>query len=198
MDRRKALKLSAAFMGYSLSGIVFSNMLQGCEVDQSEQWNPEFFTKDQAKTIAEIAEHILPKTETPGAKDILLDRFLDKIILNCYTEELKQKFVEGFNAFQTSCKELTGKSFEACSKKERDEVLTKQEEIPFKPARFVWGRLVSPSKGEATFYRELKGLCIFGYFSSEQIGENVLNYDPIPGKFIGCVPLSEIGNAWSL
>ena len=29
---------------------------------------------------------------------------------------------------------------------------------------------------------------------SEEIGENVLWYDPVPGQQKGCVPLSEAGN----
>ncbi len=197
MDRREALKLSAAFMGYSLSGLVFSGMLQGCEIESSKSWAPLFFTKEQAHTIGEIAEQILPKTATVGAKDVFVDRFIDMTIANCYTDEAKEKFVKGLEIFQKECEKLTGKYFEKCSKKERDLVLSKKETIPYDPSRYVWGRKVYDGD-ETPFYRELKGLCLFGYFSSEEVGENVLNYDPVPGKFVGCVPLSEIGNAWSL
>ena len=49
-----------------------------------------------------------------------------------------------------------------------------------------------------TFYRHFKQLAVIGYYASEQIGEHVLNYDPIPGTFEGCVPAETIGNAWSL
>jgi hypothetical protein len=40
---------------------------------------------------------------------------------------------------------------------------------------------------------------IFGYYSSEKVGKEVLNYDPIPGGFDPCVPLDELGGkSWSL
>ncbi len=41
-------------------------------------------------------------------------------------------------------------------------------------------------------------MAIWAYFTSEEIGENVLSYDPIPGKYEPCKPLSEVGNKWSL
>lgn len=39
---------------------------------------------------------------------------------------------------------------------------------------------------------------LFGYYSSKKVGEEVLNYDPVPGKYESYVPLKEIVNAWSL
>ncbi|MEM8909460.1 MAG: gluconate 2-dehydrogenase subunit 3 family protein [Bacteroidota bacterium] len=48
------------------------------------------------------------------------------------------------------------------------------------------------------FYRTLKELTLLGYFASEEVGENILKYDPIPGSYSGCVPLADIGIAWSL
>jgi len=39
---------------------------------------------------------------------------------------------------------------------------------------------------------------LFGYYTSEKVGEEILSYDPVPGVFQGCIPLSDVGNAWSL
>ena len=184
-------------MGYSLSGVVFGGMLEGCKIDTNDDWSPQFFSRKQAIGIAEIAEHILPKTDIPGAKDIFVDRFIDSFIANCFTTAQKKEFIDGLEAFQRFANSVGGANFEACSQDEKDEILRHQEALPNTPARSVWGRSVSEA-GEVPFYRKLKGLCLFGYFSSETIGKNVLNYDPVPGKFLGCVPLAEIGNAWTL
>ena len=61
----------------------------------------------------------------------------------------------------------------------------------------VWGTTVGNPE-PVTFYRSLKSTALWGYFTSQEIGENVLNYDPIPGGYNGCIPLSEVGNKWSL
>ena len=95
------------------------------------------------------------------------------------------------------CDRKFGKSFEECSPEERDAFLQELEAVPFEPARYLWGNQIIAEKNPS-FYRQLKGLILFGYFSSEEIGKNVLNYDPVPGVFIGCMPLSEIGTVWAL
>ena len=49
------------------------------------------------------------------------------------------------------------------------------------------------------FYRSLKSMVLWGYLSSEQIGTEVLVYDPVPGEYDGDYPLSETGGrSWSL
>jgi hypothetical protein len=197
MERREALRLSAALMGTGLSGLVFPGMLQGCRVDTRTDWTPQFFTPDQAIAIAEMAEHILPASQTPGAKDVFVDRFLDKLISECWDEKTQKEFMAGLQTFQEKCRKKYGKGFEDCTTEERNAIMQAEEDIPYLPPRYVWGNKVREEKG-VTFYRQFKGLVLFGYFSAEVIGKEVLKYDPVPGVFIGCMPLSEIGGAWTL
>ena len=63
--------------------------------------------------------------------------------------------------------------------------------------RGVWGTAVGEQK-PVGFYRQLKSQALWAYFSSEEIGKNVLNYDPIPGEYLGCNPVSDVGKVWSL
>ena len=39
----------------------------------------------------------------------------------------------------------------------------------------------------------LRQATILGYFTSEQVGKNVLHYDPVPGAYDGCVPIDQVG-----
>lgn len=50
------------------------------------------------------------------------------------------------------------------------------------------------------FYIRFKQLVLSGYFSSKLIGMDVTNYDPVPGVYQGCIPLSDVpkGRIWSL
>ena len=197
MERREALRLSAALMGTGLSGMVFSGMLQGCKVDTRPDWVPVFFSPQQAEVIAEMAEHLLPATHTPGAKAVYVDRFLDTLLAECFDEASQTKFREGLEAFQEKCRKNSGQGFEAAGKEERDAIFSEEEQVAFEPARYLWGNKIK-DEGEASFYRQFKGLVLFGYFSSEEVGKNVLAYEPIPGKFVGCLPLSEVGSSWAL
>lgn len=191
------MKLSAALLGTGLSGMVFTGMLQGCKVDTRSDWTPVFFTPAQASVIAEMSEHLLPGTDSPGAKDVWVDRFMDKLIAECFDADAQKAFMAGLNAFQEKCRSEYGRGFEACTPEERSAIFEAEEKIPYVPARYLWGNKIR-DEGKTTFYRQFKGLALFGYFSSEEVGKNVLKYDPIPGVFIGCMPLSEVGGAWTL
>jgi len=50
------------------------------------------------------------------------------------------------------------------------------------------------------FADNLRGLTIWGYKTSEYVGEEVLAYLPVPGEYIGCADTQELtgGKAWSL
>ena len=47
------------------------------------------------------------------------------------------------------------------------------------------------------FFATLKELATVGYFTSEPGATKAVRYDPVPGDYRGCVPLSEIGRAWA-
>ena len=65
--------------------------------------------------------------------------------------------------------------------------------------RSVLTRIAQASQNkEKTFFHQIKELTLLGYFTSEPVGKNVLHYDPIPGRYDGCIPLSEVGNkSWT-
>ena len=44
----------------------------------------------------------------------------------------------------------------------------------------------------------IREFALLGYFTSENIGTEVLNFDPIPGGYKPCIPVSEVGNAWTI
>src|SRR5690606_22372061 len=50
------------------------------------------------------------------------------------------------------------------------------------------------------FVAQVRSMSVWGFRTSEYIGENVMAYDPIPGVNIGCGSLDELtgGKAWSL
>ena len=49
-----------------------------------------------------------------------------------------------------------------------------------------------------SFLVTVRDLTIKSYFTSEKIGEEVLSYDPVPGRQQGCVPVEEVGNVWAI
>jgi hypothetical protein len=57
-------------MGGIVSAPTIVGILQGCSTKPNLDWKPTFFNEDQAYVISEIAEIYIPKTDTPGAKEV--------------------------------------------------------------------------------------------------------------------------------
>ena len=183
-------------MGYAISGPAVIGLLNGCEVDTSSDWKPAFFDQEEIQTIAEIAETILPETDTPGAKSVLVHRFVDKMVKYTYDIGGQATFLKGIVLFRRNVQDQYNKDFTKCTLEERHAILSAYEQKSAKFPFSVWGSPVA-AFDPPPFYRQLKELILLGYFASEQIGENELNYDPIPGKYVGCVPTKDIGKSWA-
>ena len=170
IDRREALKRTAAILGFTLSGSLVSAVMSGCSADTSSFWKPSALSPGQLQTAADLAEVILPRTSTPGAKDAKVERFIDSLADGYLSPEEKEGLLNGLN--QLISQNFTGKSFEEQN-------------------RFV-EEMIHTSEG-AEFFRYFKQVAMLGFFTSETGATQVLQYQAIPGYYSGCEPLDAVG-----
>ena len=196
MNRREYIKNTAATLGLSLVGISMSEVLFSCKNEASLTWKPVFFTNNQAALIAEIAETILPKTKTPGAKEMAVPQFIDKMVKETMDKDAQESLIQGLEGFEKKVDAEFGKSFLEISEKERISYLEKEDKDKPKSGLSLWGIALEKDPPKPTFFKIIKGLTLFGFYTSEEIGRNVLVYDPVPGEYIGCMPLNG-QNAWT-
>ncbi|NHF59493.1 gluconate 2-dehydrogenase subunit 3 family protein [Flavobacteriaceae bacterium TP-CH-4] len=197
MDRRKALKKTGLLAGAAMVAPSFLSIFQSCKQESRLDWQPMFFDENEAKTIAALVDVILPRTDTPGALDVKVDLFIDKVIAMTYVEEAQQAMRSEIATFNANCKQDFGTFFFDLDETDRVAVLEAAEKSSGKFNPGVWGTTVGEQE-PIGFYRSMKSMAIWAYFTSEEIGENVLSYDPVPGTYEGCKPVSEVGNRWSL
>ena len=168
-----------------MAGITASSMatfMAGCNVDKAEGWQPVFLTPEESDMLAEITEQIIPRTDTPGAKDALVHRFLDSYFKDNLTEEYQTLLRDGLKSIDDRTEQKFSESFVKASSEQRDEVLIEIED----------------ELGDLNIVSALKSLTIMTFFTSEIGAKEVLNFDPIPGEYKGCIPLSEVGSCWAL
>jgi len=132
---------------------------------------------DQEKMLAELAEKIIPKTSSPGAKDISSHLFILMMVDDCYSAEDQQKFIQGMNQFEAFAKKNYGDSFLQCTAPQKEELLKKIESKKDVPEEV------------AAFYAITKKLTIQSFTSSKYFLTNIQVYELIPGRFHGCVPV---------
>ncbi len=130
-------------------------------------------TADQEAMLADLSETILPKTDTPGAKDLSAHLFALKMIDDCRSPEEQADFMKGMEAFEAGI----GRDFTRKSAAERLNVLDQLEK-----------KDKESTDPELTFYRTMKRLTIQAYTSSQYYLTNVQVYELVPSRYKGCVP----------
>lgn len=188
MDRREALKRTALLMGGMVSAPAIMGVLKGCTPKPGIDWKPLFLTGDQASVVSTVSEIIIPRTDTPGAKDVGVPSFIDQILKEVYSKEDQEFFTSGLASFNEEAKKEFGDVFTdldeedqaAYVKKVHDAAIEKENTTDPAPKR--------------PFILMMKELTMLGFFTSEPGAKQVLQYDPVPGAYKGCIPLSEAGD----
>jgi gluconate 2-dehydrogenase gamma chain len=188
MDRREAIKRTAWIMGGIVSAPAIMGVLNGCSTRPDINWKPEFLTADQASVVSEVAEIIIPKTDTPGAKEVGVPSFIDKILKDVYSAEDQKRFTDGLMAFDEEAKKAYGDAFLDLEAEQQQEHVRKLHDEAIKAERNT-----NPAP-KRPFILMMKELTMLGFFTSEVGATKVLQYDAVPGAYKGCIPLKEAGN----
>jgi gluconate 2-dehydrogenase gamma chain len=180
MNRREVIKRTALLMGSAVSAPAILGILNGCTAKPGVDWNPQFFTQEQAFLVSELAEIIIPKTDTPGAKDAGVPAFIEQMVFKAYSDENREKFMTALQEF------MTQSEFIKLSSEKRTEYVYAEHE-----------KAITEKTQPRPFVMTMKELTMLGFFTSQPGATEVLQYAPVPGKYNGCMPLSEVGKTWA-
>jgi hypothetical protein len=209
MNRRALLKYTAYLTGYAVAAPLSSAIFSGCKAEApTTPFIPAFFTDDEYQHLSAMINTMLPPTATPGAVALGVPQFVD-LVLSVYSEaEDKDKVREGLGTWSADVKQQSGKPYYELSPAEQLSLLNQLDAAARERADAITAadqQYIQQYQNnnvekdeESPWWLMLKEIAIGGYYSSEKIGTEVLAYDPVPGPYQGCIPLEEVGNAWSL
>lgn len=197
MNRRNLLKKSALVAAGLMVAPSSLMLLESCRQERRSTWAPQLLNQNEARFVTEIVDMILPRTDTPGAIDMNVDIFLDKLWARTTTKKEQEVIRTAIAELNQECKTQNGADFVDLDTTLKTAFLEHQERTSGQIGQGVWGKAVG-NPPPVKFYRSLKATAIWAFETSEQIGEKVLNYLPVPGEYVGCVPLEDIGHKWSL
>lgn len=195
MNRREAIERTALLLGYAVSAPAIMGILKGCKSAPELNYKPLFFTVEQASLVGEIAEVIIPKTDTPGAKDAGVPSFIDVILKDAYAKADQDRFLKGLKEFEEETKKAYGDSFLDLEPGKQKEMVKKIHDPAIELAKAE--RAKGGDAKEKPFILMVKELTLLGFFTSEPGATQVLQYEPVPGAYHGCLPLAEVGKTWA-
>ena len=191
LNRRELLQRVTYLMGGAISAPAVLGLLNGCTAKQEASWQPVFLSKEQGALVSEVAEIMIPRTDTPGAKDAGVPAFIDTMLKDVYTQEDRERYVAGLQAFDDTARTAHNKQFVELSKVQQTELVRKVHdeavavELAYDPP---------PATLRRPFILMTKELSLLGFFTSKPGATQVLQYVAVPGSYQACVPVAQAGN----
>ena len=173
MQRRTALKNVAATVGGLVALPAWAN-----------GWNRQSLPKNTLLTpaaenlLAEVVETIIPATDTPGAKELGVHRFVQTMVKDCYDQKAQESLTNGLDLLDQYSQATFRKPF--------------VEGTPPQRIHILEGMGLSDDPAKKAFFSMVKSLTIQGYMNSEYVMTNLTHYEMIPGRYLGCVPVEKV------
>jgi len=183
-DRRQWLKASATMLGASLipasaaAEIAQQKPATAPVPEAAAAKSARFFTPAQHALIEELAETIIPAdSHSGGAKAAKVADYIEVTVRESTDETKQALWREGLRLIDSMSRHYNGKSFVEAAPEERVAVLTVLSDND---------RMVDLP--EVRFFHELKGMTVFGYYTSKIGIHDDLEYkgNRILQEYVGC------------
>lgn len=134
----------------------------------------QFLNASQLLDLASMSETIIPATETLGAIGMDTHGYIDDQLANCRSKKDAKAFVSALNQVMKKVKSKWKAPYSKLSAENQHSAMS------------ALANASSPfDQDDHGFFRQLKGLTLSGYYSSEEGASRELVYLPVPGGFDG-------------
>ncbi len=186
MNRREAISSVALLLGGTIIGA--EAFLSGCKPATG---GPVSFSPKDIAFLDEVGETILPATSTPGAKDARIGEFMKTIVSDCYEEKDQKIFMDGMKKLDDASQKKYNKSFVESTPEQRHDLLVALD------AEAKEYQKTKQKTDPNHYFRMMKELTLWGYFTSEVGATKALRYVAVPGKYEGCIDYKKGDKAWA-
>ena len=138
ITRREALARTAILLGGTLAASTIAGAQSSTAwLSPATNWRPATLAGPQQDLVAAIADHIIPRTDTPGARDAGVERFVDVILTNYYAPAERQRFLTGLADIDAQSQKAHGKPFLQTTPAQQLALLTEIDASSYPPQRVL-------------------------------------------------------------
>jgi hypothetical protein len=145
--------------------------------------------------LANIADTIIPSTDTPGARATGAPDFMFTLLKDCTDSTTLNIFIDGLKDIEAYCRSNYGHSFSDCTGPDRISTLARFEKRD-RPLSGILGKAERRFLGKP-FFTTLKEFTVIAYCTSEQGATHGLAYVAVPVSYHGCLPWQPGQPAWA-
>ncbi len=158
-------------------GVDASKELEGAN------WKPRFLDEHQNETLIILSDLIIPATDTPGAKEALVNRYID-LVMAAETHENQKSFLGNLAYIDGESMRRYKNTFRYLSREDQDDLL---HSMAYPLAGSTWTGEAAGEDPGYTNFEQLKTHIGVAYYTS-QIGMKELGRDDnfTHGVYQGC------------
>ena len=192
LSRREIIRRALVLTGAGTL-ISTSTLLTACATNMQREQAVELttFTQSQIQWLDEVAETILPETDTPGAKAAQVGGFIAIMVADTYSPDKQQLFYDGMQSLEAECERELGVGFMTATPSQR---LTMLERLDMEQKKHTDNKT---PEATSHYFRVFKELTVVGYFTSEIGYKQALRYVESPGRYDPCVEYKAGERAWA-
>jgi len=182
MQRRDALK---ALLAISAAGALAACKGESKSSSTTKPSSSAKLSASQMALLSAMAETIIPKTDTAGAVEAGVPAVVQSLYTDWGDDNFRNYWSAGLNNLEQHFLKTGGQVFAKMQPKQQANLLGKYDAQAF------------AEEGFDDFYKSMKSTIATAYYMSEPGATEELEYDPVPGEWRGCVPLSEQPKTWA-
>ena len=123
----------------------------------------DYFTTGQRELVSAMAEAIIPRTETPGAIDAGVPRFIEMMVAEWLNDQEKAVFTTGIQEMETAIPARYGAPFQELESNQQLEILEDMESAARESSWYQFGNVMRDFISDAPFICHMKELAIWGF-----------------------------------
>ena len=178
MQRRELIQLIAGMTGCAFAG---HDALWAA----GDSPAPLPYSGSDVDFFDDVAETILPKTDTPGARDAAVGQYIARYSAACYPPGHIALLKSGISDIDARMQALEGKGFRQANEAAKISLLTQIDREAKEHARRAEAK---PGDDSPHYFTLMKQLTLIGFFTSEPGATRVVRYRPVPDRYRGCIP----------
>jgi gluconate 2-dehydrogenase gamma chain len=147
-----------------------------------------FLTLEQREALTAFADRIIPTTDTPGAVDAGAVEFIEVLLSELYDVVSRERLLRGLAHLDQHAVAMTGLRFAHAGEAVQTAILEGLQA----EGNALRDAARDDEDVPASFFHEARGLVLEGYYTSRVGMLEESRFVPIPGRFDGAAPLSEV------
>lgn len=174
-----------AITGATLSAPLYLSFLQGCTPSGNPGWTSTVLDEQQVGNLISYSNQLFPGGDLPSAGDVNVAECVDLLLTDCRSEEDQAHVQNALAALDGVSQEKFKRTFSSLNDEQQIQALTSLENTVY-----------ADGGANRNSYVQLKSLVMLAYFTTKEVMQNQLNYNPLPGRHDACIDLGADGRVF--